>query len=441
MIKDLEKPVNSFLEVPQKQDTNNTNTEAYEIPISSSTNITKAIKDPIFHPLTCRLQYPHIALGSFARAFRDYIYYQVYKGFQGIIFGSYNRAIQSYLQRMKIDNTGDNLIDIGLPLFNYTFQIDNPDEKLDLPWRNTTYFPGVAKVLYPSFYIDDDFELKVIYRRLKGTINMNIYCSSEAEQLDIQMLMYDGFRGLNTYSSAQIRAMTVLPDSLLFIDNKGRRITKALTSNKITKAFIPSINSTQYYIYNNITAILNLNSLSSSNNYYGGTGLPDYTLTGSVNFELDIPSYIMCLARTKYVGIEINLYSEYKYQDDKVIKAMEYITGKHIDCDIDKDPNSNIISFENGQIIDSIIYTIPEESTKSISIVNDLFKDKKLNWNYKNRDIIIFLIYAGGLIRLPIDDNIAEYDDSGNILFKYDLFNQNDLIEFYIFKLNKDLDI
>ena len=440
MIEDIEKPVNSFLEVPQIKETKEL-TDAYEVPVSNISNIVRNIKDPIFHPLTCRLQYPHIALGSFARAFRDYIYYQVYRGFQGIIFGSYNRAIQSYLQRMKIDNTGDNLVDIGLPLFNYTFQIDNPDDKLDLPWRNTTYFPGAARVLYPSFYIDDDFELKVVYRRLKGTINMNIYCSSEAEQLDIQMLMYDGFRGLNTFSSAQIRAMTVLPDSLLFIDNHGRRITKALTSNKISKAFIPSINSTQYYIYNNITAILNLNSLSNSNNYYGGTGLPDYTLTGTVNFELDIPSYVMCLARTNYSGIEINLYTEYKYQDNKVIKAMEYITGKHIDCDIDKDPNSNIISFENGQIIDSVIYTVPEETTKSISIVNELFKDKELSWNYKNRDIIIFIIYAGGLIRLPIDNNIAEYDDTGNILFKYDLFNQNDLLEFYVFKLNKDLDI
>ena len=435
---DIESAIASLQSNTNNQTSNITSNKTSPI-ISSQSSVTHNLKNPIFNPLTCKLQYPHIALGSFARAFRDFIYYQVYQGFQGIIFGSYNRAIQSYIQRMKIDNTGDGLVDIGLPLFNYTIQIDNPDEKLDLPWRNTTYFPGVSRALFPSFYIDEDFELKVIYRRITGTINMNIYCSSEAEQLDIQMYMYDAFRGLNTYSSAQIRSMTVLPNNLLFIDLYGKRISKALTSNKIAKAFIPSINSTQYYIYNNISAILNMNSLSVNNNYYGGTGIPDFNLSGSLKFELDVPSYVLCLAKSKFVGIEINMFAEYQYQDDKVIKAIELITGKHMDSDVQTN-SDNQVAYENGIMLDSIAYKVSEDSISSIPFA-ELFKDKMTDWHYKNRDVIVFLIYAGGVIRLPLDDNVAVYDEAGNIVFKYDLFNKEDLVQIYVFKLTKDLGI
>ena len=337
--------------------------------------------------------------------------------------------------------TGDQLLDSGLPIFNYTIQIDGPDDKLDLPWRSTNSLPGIGRVLFPSFYEDDTFELKIIYRRLKGTINSNIYCSSEAEALDIQMAFYDGFRGLNTYNETAIRSMTILPNEMLFIDNKGRRYSKSLTSNKITKNFIPGVNNECYYIYNNIDAILQMNSLNPSHNYYGGTGLPEFSLNASFGFEINIPQYVLCLTKEEYVGIEIRLDVEYNYSDDRVINAIQYITGRQLDEDIDKDPyQNNIVSFENGQIIGSVAYTISSDNETTIPL-STLFDKEKITWNYKNRDIIIFIIYAGGLIRVPIDDKVAEYDDNGDITIKMDLFNKDDFLKIHVFKLLKDINL
>ena len=409
----------------------------YNKEITNVEKIHSNISNVIYRPLTARIEFPHIAIGSFARAFRDFIHYSVYSKFKGIIFGSYNRAIQNYLQRVRINESGDSIVDFGLPLFNYTIQIEGPDDKLNGSWRNTTYYPGLANSLYPSFYEDDDFKLKIVFRRLKGTINSNIYCNSEAEALDIQMNFYDAFRGLNTYSSASIKTMTLLPEQLLFIENNKRRISIALDSNKITKSFIPAVNDTKYYIFNNTKAIINMQSINPNHNYYGGAGLPDYSLTASFSFDLDIPQYILCMAKEKYTGININIDVSYKYEDDKVIESLKYVTGNHI-ASINTN-NKNIIPFENGYIVDRMMYKIENDSQLEIPFMN-LFKNKQIDWNYQNRDILILLLYSGGLIRIPIDNEIVEYDENGNLKFKKDLFNQEDLIEFYVFKMIKDIE-
>ena len=436
---------------------NTENTETISEPAYGVVTIPEYVRRYVnpnrFRPLTVKLPYPHIAIGSFARAFRDYIHYAVYSEFSALLFGSYNKSIQAHLQRKRFsdnDNGITGIPDIKLPLFSYTMQIEGVDEKYDMPWRSTTYFPALSRVVYPSFYACEDFELKVIYRRLKGSISANIYCSSEAELLDIQLAFIDGFRGQNVYNQIDITAMTILPKELFFIDIHGRRISKALTSNYITKSFIPAVNGTQYYIANNISALVNMQSITQASNYYGGSSLPEYTLNGSFNFEIEIPQYILALAKQEYDGIEIGMDVMYKYENSKVIQAIRYITGKPLSESTSID--NEILHFENGDIIDKVAYTVPQDNTSKIPLMS-LFTNPE--WNYKNNDIIVLLIYSGGVIRLPVDNAVAHYDEDGNIVIneiegtdssgnitktQLELFNVDDFLEIYIFKLKVDLE-
>lgn len=410
-------------------------TAAYDVEISDRQYIRNNFHNPIYRPLTSRIKYPHIALGSFARAFRDYIHYGVYDQFSGIIFGNYNKAIQQYLQMIRTKESP--VIDIGLPIFSYTFQIDGLDDKTDMPWRSTTFLPGLSKGIYGSFYKDKEFELKIVYRRLKGTINSNIYCSSEAELLDIQMAFFDGFRGLNVYSKTAIRAMTVLPGELMFTDYMGRSIGRALTGNHITKAFVPTVNSEQYYVYNDINAIINMSNISQNSNYYGsGASLPEYNLSATFNFEIDIPQYVLCMALEDYVSIDINIDVSYKYEDQRVLNAIKTVTGEHVVVNYENDP-STIASFQNGKIIDSVAFNMTNETLEKISI-RDLFPGTR-KWHYMNDDIVLLIVYSGGVIRCPIDKDIVSYslhDDS--ILVRKDLFNVDDFIEIYVFRIDAD---
>lgn len=401
------------------------------------------------HAISARLPHPHVALGSFARAFRDYIHYSVYSGFNGLVFGSYNKSIQSYLQRRRYteDEGNTSTIDFSLPIFSYIIQIESTDEKLDLPWRSTTWMPALSRVVYPSFYACDDFELKVIFRRLKGTVNSTIYCSSEAELLDIQMHFLDGFRGLNVYNQIDITAMTILPSAILFTDVEGRRISRALTSEHITKSFIPSVNATHYFISSNISAIINMQSLSQGSNYYGASALPDFNLSGTFNFEIDIPQFILCLAKQEYSGIEIGMDVMFKYENEKAVSMIRYITGDPLDSSHD---DGEILDFVNGSIIDKVAYTVPQDDVLRIPI-SSLFTNRKIQWSVENRDIIIMVIYPGGVIRMPLDSEVASYDKNGDIVlnaitqddnskYQVDLFNPEDVLEIYVFKLRPDID-
>ena len=408
--------------------------------------------------ITARLPYPHIAIGSFARAFRDYIHYSIYHDFNALIFGPYNKSIQSYLQRKRYNDDEDGvpgMIDFAPPIFSYTLSLDGVDDKIDFAWRSTTFLPGLAKVVYPSFYIDDDFELKIVYRRLKGTINANMYCNSEAELLDIEMAFIDGFRGMNVYNQTDITAMTILPPSIIFTTIDGNRISRALNSNKITKSFIPAINGTHYYIYNNISAIINMQSISQNSNYYGGSGIPEFTLNATFNFEIEIPQYIMALTKPDISGIELNMDVAYRFENNKVFETIHFITGDKI-VDNSSDTNNNeIVEFTNGRIIDKVAFNvtnenfIKNENDQTIGAkfnINEIFSKNDNNntttiqWNYKNRDILLILIYSGGVIRIPYDDSIAKYDEEDNIVISADLFNVDDFIEIYVFKFRSNMD-
>ena len=295
---------------------------AYGIRISSSEYLGNEMIRAIDRPLTARVRYPHIAIGSFSRAFRDYIHYEVYPYFNSIIFGSYNKSIQSYLQRMRYRNENGNdspNIDLGFPIFSYTLTIEGTDEKVDFPWRSTTWFPRYAWVMYDPFYEDEEMSLRIAFRRLRGTINANIYSSSQAELLDMQMAFIDAFRGLNVFNQVEIRGMTVLPTDLMFTDFKGRRIAKSLSSNKISKSFIPDVNDTLYYIYNNTSAWINMGSLSENSNYYGGQSQPEFNMSGTFNFELEVPQFVLCLTKQEYAEIELNVDVAYKYEDKIIV--------------------------------------------------------------------------------------------------------------------------
>lgn len=410
-------------------------------------------KDIKSRMLNARLPYPHVAIGSFARAFRDYIHYSIYDGFSALIFGPYTKSIQSYFQRRRYnDNDEDgvsNMIDFALPIFSYTISLDGVDDKIDFSWRSTTFLPGLAKVVYPSFYEDDDFELKMVYRRLKGSISANMFCNSEAELLDIEMAFIDGFRGMNVYNQTDITAMTILPANILFTTIDGNRISRALSSDKITRSFIPAVNSTNYYIYNNISAIINMQSISQNSQYYGGSGMPEFILNASFNFEIEIPQYIMALTKPNITGIELNMDVAYRYENNKALNAIRYITGDKID----NNASSEILEFTNGRIIDKVAFNISNEdfikddNDKVIGAklnISKLFsfedKDHNPRWNYKNRDIILLILYSGGVIRVPFDEEIAKYDENGNVVISADIFNVEDFVEIYVFKFKANID-
>ena len=59
-------------------------------------------------------------------------------------------------------------------------------------------------------------------------------------------------------------------------------------------------------------------------------------------------------------------------------------------------------------------------------------------WHYMNKDIILLIIYSGGVIRCPIDDSVVYYDTNDDtIRVRKDIFNADDFIEIYVFQIDE----
>jgi hypothetical protein len=368
-------------------------------------------------------------MSSFARAFRDFIHYSIYSKFTSIVFGAYNKAIQSYFQyRSSIAEVPD----FGVPLMSYTFQIEVPDERVDSMWRSSTFMPGLANPIYKPFYNDDELDARLIFRRIKGTINFNVYCSSEPEMIDIQLAFLDGFHGLNRFRQSRIKSVAVIPEVFLFTDVYGQKVSKAITSEKITRQFFKEVNSTKFFIHINTSSLVNLQSISPSVTYYGGAALPEYGLTGACLYEFEVPQYVLCNSVRTFRELELNVDVDHVFEDEKTAALLHSITGDQI-FDQLLPLSSDIVSFENGQIIDRKVLKIDKTFDNEISF-DELFPPPR-SFDYGQKDIVVITTFAGGAF-ISTDPEIGKIYTYQGGKFKYArrYFNEGDLVHFFIFK-------
>lgn len=238
-----------------------------------------------------RIPFAHTAINSLASSFKDYIHYMVYPHFTEYIFAPYQKLVQYQYQK-----TDSKLPDLSLPLFNYDIQLIGIDEKVDGVWRSTNLTPALGCGVYPPFFVDDDIELRIMNRRYKGVINMNIFAPSYSQMVDIQTYFTDAFYGLNKYVTLTISQYVVIPDSFTFETIYGDKIIKKISESGIDRKYLKIINRDVYYVPMKSRPIVKINSLSENISPYSSI-VDSYALGGEFEFEIEMPQYIMALSK------------------------------------------------------------------------------------------------------------------------------------------------
>lgn len=386
-------------------------------------------------PITSRVKFPYLTLSQFAKAFKDYIHFGVFGGFKGFIYADYNKGLQTVIQMMETASSGD-LIDYGLPLFNYDVQIDGPVKEVDSYWRSSRLFPSIAKRIYDPFYEDNDIAIRIVYRRMHGTIPVTIYCSSQPEEIDIQLAFTDAFQGGNKYIVTPIRTYTVIPDSFIATRVDGTPVTKGLQKDYITRSFISAVNKHCYYIQSNTAPLVKMVSLNPSNTLYGGKDLPQYSLTGSFEFEMEVPQYIMANA-TNYGNLTLDITLNYQYEYNNQY-TLNNIFGKVIY----KDTHEDCIVCENGNVIGTNAIIVDTDTLSVLDV--DTFYPEPRGFLPTQNDIVIYLDTPMGILTKDKGNFTIEHDSTTG---KYTLaltnkvsFQKGDLVGMYIFKPKADSD-
>lgn len=378
---------------------------------------------PFRKPVTARIPFPHLTLNAFSKAFRDFIHFGVYSDFKAYIFASYQKAIQAFLQEKLHPGK---MSDYAPPIFNYDITIDESPQPTEYLWRSSTATVGIAKRLYPPFYSDDEMSLHLINRRVKGTVNMNIFCSSLPELFDIRQAFLDAFWGMNCFRRAEIRAYTVIPDSFLLQDIHGKSVVKNINEQHLCRSFVRAINSNRYYFLSNTSVLINLTGLNQNSNNYGGVNLSEHTLTGTCTFEIELPQYVMAHTR-KYEKIIIDVGVDFDFRNKDVLGLVSKYVGNPVSYD-----NDDIMKFENGNIHYWLGYTVPDNNISIIDLDDVIPKPRTYEINQKDKQLL--LIFSGGLV---ICEEPGVNITDGHILdFSPIKFMKDELIEFIVFEPN-----
>lgn len=252
-----------------------------------------------------RIPYVHQAFGPFINAIRDYFNTWVYEDFHFTLVGTMDKAIQIIHQ----SNSDPDMLLQGphYPMIVFTPTLTEQVKELDLPHKYTTYHPYQSKWFQRPFVFQDGSALDIVSRRMMGTIEFKVFAESLMEIHDIQMAILDAFRGTNKWMPIQhIKQLLVLEDDVRLFTDEGIVFLDWSETN-MSDQLIRSINANKYYMPVGTTPWVNLQNLSDTSSFYGGTGMPEYALAGSLDFEIELPVIYNLYTDLDITSIEVGI--------------------------------------------------------------------------------------------------------------------------------------
>jgi hypothetical protein len=241
----------------------------------------------------------------------DYFVY-MYPRFQSPIMGTYDKAVQYLLDSAKYGREQDkpNLPAIILnPSGDFNIADSNTSAKQ--LYRFPHLAPGILSRLYDPIYQDENVLINVGFTRLKGEIECLVLLNSFYEYTDFRLLLIQQFGGMDRYIYPQwFNSFIILPSEVYFYeytnDVTGVKYTLDWGSAPISNRLIKSTNTTEIAYACKVKPIYKLVSLSDNSVRYGGVDrLADWKLSFSLEYEIEIPSFIVL--QTNYAARHITL--------------------------------------------------------------------------------------------------------------------------------------
>lgn len=194
-----------------------------------------------------------------------------------------------------------------LPSLAVTPVIEGLTEQWQKPWNSSMLAPRLGSSMSYPIFRTEDYVVRYVTRRVTGRMDFNIVTSSYMEANDIMMAFYDRMYGLNKWLYVkEVNLFFIIPEEVVFYTEDGGRIVVDWSDTRLSRQFIRSINTNKYLYTLKHHPSIRLTSIADASNFYGGADtLPTYGLSGSIEFEIEIPVYITL--ETDYLVKEIKL--------------------------------------------------------------------------------------------------------------------------------------
>lgn len=389
-------------------------------------------------------EYINNVFSSFYKSVLDYFATYLQPRFEYQVVSTYDKAVE-YLS--KNDQYGREIDQPNLPalILNPTGDFGISDNGGMQFWRFPNLAPALIKRLFYPIYQDSNVLVTVGFSRIKGEMEIITLLNSIYEYIDTKMLFLQILGGYNRLIYPQwFSSYIIIPDSLLNYtyqnEYTGERYKLNWESAGATEVLVKSTNKNEIVCPVYIKPWFKLTSMSDGSNKYGGTDkLADWRLVSTIEYEVEIPSFIVL--ESDYLAENINLninfgtiFSAYpKYQPP----VNRELTRFHWDFGLDDTSNSTInyddatseIEYTKHLVFNTRYYHVvtssEAESTTDvdISLPESIDDPDYLLVNSKN-----------GLLTYNDHYSIVDNGDTLRIKIDYVDLVEGQIIELYVYK-------
>ena len=289
-----------------------------------------------------RYHFIHNVFANFYKDVLDWFSLTLYPRFEYRVIGTYDKAVEYIQKQCQYDRETDMPMLPALVL-NPSGDFEPADANAGGAqyWRYPNLTPTLIKRLFKPIYKDQNVVVNAAFIRIKGEIELIMLLNSFYEYCDIRMLFINMFGGMNRIIYPRFfSSFIILPDSFKTYDydNEYTGLTYNLDWDT-AGAYDLLVRSTarnEVVLPLNVKPQLALQSLTDASNRYGGAdGIAEWKLGATINYEIEIPNYLIIESDylAKEMDIEIrygSVYSEYNdFQppDERILSNCSWSWG------------------------------------------------------------------------------------------------------------------
>jgi len=322
----------------------------------------------------------HNVLANFFHDTLDFFSTCFYDRFQYTVVGTYDKAVEYISKYCQYDQEIDKPI---LPAL-----ILNPSGEF-LPadanaggkqfWRYPNLSGGLATRLFDPIYQDQNMIITPAFLRIKGEIELIMLLNSFYEYCDLRVAFINLFGGMDRIIYPRyFTSFIILPENLInYSYTNPYDPSKDYSLNWSTAGaydkLVKTIATNELVVNVNIKPQFAMTNLGDASTRYGGTDdLAEWKLTATINYEVEIPNYLVL--KTDYLAENITLnidygsaysqYNDYQPPEDRMIYNI------HWDWNLNPNTNTPMLPANEGG-------ELTQDGTTTVTYIGDFVYDHR----------------------------------------------------------------
>jgi hypothetical protein len=252
----------------------------------------------------------HNVFGSFIKDTMDYFAGYLYPRFQWTVIGTYDKAVQYYNQTLTLQREADQPQLPGLVLDpSGDFGVDETYGKFLYRFPNLA--PGQAKYVWEPIYQDQHVLITCAFGRFVGELNFIGLMSSFYEYYDMKVFLNLIFGGPDRIIYPRwFNSFIIIPEEIRSYryENDVTGLSYDLNIADSYNQLVKTTNTNELVYPCRIKPLYKLTGMSDSSTRLGGTSnLPDWKLSFTIAYEIELPTWLILESDYLAEKIKINV--------------------------------------------------------------------------------------------------------------------------------------